>query len=76
MMNTVQSHYIGDYQIRAQYFADGQDTFDYVDNIPHNPLRWPLSVWADQYRNGVATVTEEILILQYCRSAPLRATHL
>jgi hypothetical protein len=66
LTSPTQSHYIGSYQTKAPYFADGQAAFDYVKGVPHNPLRWPLSLWADQYKKGVATVTEESLILQYC----------
>lgn len=73
LTSPTQSHYIGDYQTKAPYFSDGQDAFDYVDGVPHNPLRWPLSVWADQYKKGVATVTEESLILQYCTFGSPRA---
>jgi hypothetical protein len=60
-----QSHYIG----RARPsppFMDGDATFDYVTDMDHIPWTWPLAVWADQYKHGKATVTEESLVLEYC----------
>lgn len=59
-----ESHYIGINQ-PSPPFQDGHALYDYASNVPHDPLRWPLSVWAEQYKTGKATVTEESLVLTY-----------
>ncbi|KAH7020819.1 glycosyl hydrolase family 71-domain-containing protein [Microdochium trichocladiopsis] len=59
-----ESHHIGATHASPP-FTDGKATYDYVTGISHDALRWPLSVWAQQYKNGVATVTQESVLLSY-----------
>lgn len=59
------SHYIGDILQEPPYLDDTYMKFDYISNIDHSALRYPLKFWADQYKTGSATVTEESLTLQY-----------
>lgn len=33
--------------------------------MDHSPLRWPLQTWIEQYKTGVATITDESLVIQY-----------
>lgn len=59
-----ESHYIG-LQRDSPPFSNGAATFDYVDGMKHDAWRWPLSIWADQYKKGQATITEESLTIEY-----------
>ncbi|PQE03158.1 alpha-13-glucanase mutanase protein [Rutstroemia sp. NJR-2017a BBW] len=36
----------------------------------HKPWRWPLAIWAEQYKTGKATVTVDSLILEYLLHSP------
>lgn len=66
-----ESHYIGNNPSSApEYFTGSNAVYDYATNVPHDPLRWPLAVWADQYKNNVSTVTTESLILMYREFPP------
>ncbi|PQE24790.1 alpha-13-glucanase mutanase protein [Rutstroemia sp. NJR-2017a BVV2] len=64
-----ESHYIGNTR-PSPPFQDGDDTFDYVTDMSHEPWRWPLAIWAEQYKTGKATVTEESFILEYLLHSP------
>lgn len=59
-----QSHYIG-LNHASPPFTDGYATYDYVTGIDHDAWRWPLQVWADQYKSGVASFTSESVTLEY-----------
>lgn len=43
----------------------GVAKFDYVTGMDHDPLRWPLQVWADQFKHNVSKVTDESIALIY-----------
>lgn len=60
-----ESHYIGT-QMSSPPFQGNAHTLDYVNGIDHDAWRWPLEVWAKQYKDDIATVTEESLMLEYC----------
>ncbi|CAD6446789.1 70f8fb62-2be9-40c0-91c7-3914c6610b41 [Sclerotinia trifoliorum] len=64
-----ESHYISQ-SSPSPPFLDGDDTFDYVTGIDHDAWTYPLAIWAEQYKTGKATVTEESLILEYMLHSP------
>ncbi|KAL4811968.1 glycosyl hydrolase family 71-domain-containing protein [Aspergillus spinulosporus] len=68
-----ESHYIGplpkgDYKA----FEIGKAPYDYITGMPHDAWRKLLPYWIDTYKNGKASISEELIVGWY-RPNPARA---
>ncbi|KAL4982540.1 glycosyl hydrolase family 71-domain-containing protein [Aspergillus falconensis] len=68
-----ESHYIGplpkgDYKA----FEIGKAPYDYITGMPHDAWRKLLPYWIDMYKNGKASISEELVVGWY-RPNPARA---
>ncbi|KAH7320769.1 glycosyl hydrolase family 71-domain-containing protein [Stachybotrys elegans] len=61
-----ESHYIGPLNSKAYTAFDiGKAPYNYAEGMPHDAWRMLLPFAIDTYKNGIATITEEVFVTWY-----------